>query len=127
MAEKQEKPAAAKPLTLAEAQRAYDAIAAETSELARALPAIRIDIQKKVEQQMQEPEKRLTDLMGRKRVAARELEAAQERERPAREAKARQEAAEKSERERQALAEKNAQRRREQETTERNRMAAAVR
>lgn len=104
---------------------AYDRIATEVSELSAKLPGIRREIQRKVSAEMGEPEKKLSELMQRKAAAALEMNAAYERERPAREAKEKAALLAKEEAERKERAAKNARRQAEQKQLLAQRLAVA--
>lgn len=94
----------------ADAKRGYDSLAKQCTELAARLPKIRVEIEKRVKEEMGKAESQLTELKSQKAAAAREMYEAEQREAPDREAKAAAEAEAKRAADQKAQAEANATR-----------------
>ncbi len=98
-----------------ECRKEYEAIAKRVTSLVASRPKVRVEIERRVKQELGDIDKQIADAMAQKSAAAKAMYAAEAREAPEREAKAKAQAEAKAKAELAAIAQRNAERHQAQE------------
>jgi hypothetical protein len=116
----------AKPKTHAEAVKAYESLAKQTSEMAASRPRVQREVERKVKEQMGDFDKKLAELKSRKGAAALEMYAAEIAESAKRDGAADAIKKENAAKELRTIADANAARKSAQDKADKARAASAV-